>query len=274
MSKGMLKIFLAVAVILGAASASHAACISEAKLKRQLQPVAEVFSQFQRAGKKDVTIYKRKPNDFVVVERQKHCITSMQVLDNDELSRLYEIEDETDCEECAGVDTKSAVSSQEASVSKADLFPFLFFDQYAIGNVYSGPIAKPDFNRRDKKFATFRTRITEGMKNGVNFSGEYALTEIGCGTSCSVAVLSNIRTGEQFEFPIGGEESGPLSLKYAADSSLLVTSHRDLNSCVLESLLFNGSEWVTLAKPVIGEADMCYDDIDENIARYKKQFDR
>ncbi len=145
------------------------------------------------------------------------------------------------------------------------------FASYPVANAYRGKLKQPDFKGRDKDFAPFKTRILEGMNQGVNFSGEYRVTQIGCGSSCSFAILSNLRTGEQFDFPRGGEEAGPLSLKFSANSSLMISTWKSGDDCLLESLLFDGKKWVTLAKPSLGKADLCYDSIDDNIERYKSK---
>jgi hypothetical protein len=45
----------------------------------------------------------------------------------------------------------------------------------------------------------FRTRITEGCKDGINFAGYYTLIYWGCGTSCQYGVIVNIKTGKIFD---------------------------------------------------------------------------
>ena len=82
------------------------------------------------------------------------------------------------------------------------------FASYPVANAYRGKLKQPDFKGRDRDFAPFKTRIMEAMNQGVNFSGEYRITQIGCGSSCSFAILGNLRTGQQFDFPRGGEEVG------------------------------------------------------------------
>lgn len=157
-------------------------------------------------------------------------------------------------------------------VSDSDL-PFLSMDRFPVSGIYSGPIRLPDFRGRDRDFATFRTRISNGMKAGVNFSGQYAITQIGCGSSCSIAFVSDLKTGQQFRFPYGGEEAGPMMLKHGADSRLLIATWRDGDQCVLESMIFNGRTWESLAKHTIGDPDACYEGIDENIRAFKNRRD-
>lgn len=278
----MFKVLFLGGMIAATATTVNAACLSDTVISAAA-PLSSYVHNVVRDDGARISLYQKADTSagtademFLEVIRKGECIVSAKFISRKELDENYQIyaswAELTEGTEGEGEGTEEGESSNY-SVAEDDIFPFLSLntETYAIKKIYGGRIAKPDFKRRDKEFAAFKTRITQGMKGGVNFSGEYALTQIGCGASCSFAILSNIRTGEQFEFPIGGEEAGPLSLKFAADSSLLITSHREQNSCVLESLLFNGDEWVTLAKPVIGEADLCYNDIEESIALYKRQ---
>jgi len=284
----MLKKLLAtVAILVGlTSSASAMTCISEANFRGQEPNLNSYVHKIIRKDGAEISLYQRgqqsaeEANElFLEVVRKGRCIISMEVLNRKQLDDRYQIyaswaeltEGALGEGEGEGAEGEGVV---EPFLSEDDLFPFLSPDFYAVRKIYRGPVPRPDFKGRDKDFADFRTRILEGMKRGVNFSGEYALTQIGCGSSCSFAILSNIRTGEQFQFPRGGEETGPLSLKFSADSSLMIatwTSGYD-GQCFLESLLFNGKEWVTLANQSLGKAGLCYDDVDTNISRYKKRL--
>jgi len=52
------------------------------------------------------------------------------------------------------------------------------FDTYPVAEQYKGPIAAPDFSSNPRT-REFRTRITEAMKQGVNFAGHYVIAESG-----------------------------------------------------------------------------------------------
>ena len=43
---------------------------------------------------------------------------------------------------------------------------------------------------------TFRTRLSEALKGGVNFAGHYIVTGWGCGTGCTNAAIIEARTGD------------------------------------------------------------------------------
>ncbi|TCN32482.1 hypothetical protein [Sinorhizobium americanum] len=284
----MKKLLATSAIVVGlTTSASAMTCISEANFRGQEPNLNAYVHKITRADGAEISLYEKGQLSadtaselFLEVVRKGRCIVSMQVLNRKQLDDQYQIyaswteltegalgegEGEGEGDESEGI--------AEPSLTEGDLFPFLSPDHYAVRKIYSGPMGRPDFKGRDKDFADFRTRILEGMKRGANFSGEYALTQIGCGSSCTFAILSNIKTGEQFNFPRGGEEVGPLSLKFSADSSLMIATWASGydGECFLESLLFNAKEWVTLAKSSLGKAELCYDDVDTNIRRYKSK---
>lgn len=96
------------------------------------------------------------------------------------------------------------------------------FEQHVV-SVYSGPSAKPDFQSLPGS-KMFRTRIRDGIKQGVNFAGHYAIVTFGCGTDCSFSFLVDVRSGKIFDFPLGGDKNFDLSLDYRADSKLIKAS--------------------------------------------------
>ncbi|HEY6802932.1 MAG TPA: hypothetical protein VI306_05065 [Pyrinomonadaceae bacterium] len=93
------------------------------------------------------------------------------------------------------------------------------FEQYAVP-VYRGPIAKPNFRSKPGSIR-LRTVIRNGLKEGVNFAGHYAIVGAGCGTGCSFAYLVDVKSGRIFDFPLGGEKNYSLETDYRPDSSLL-----------------------------------------------------
>lgn len=87
-------------------------------------------------------------------------------------------------------------------------------------NPLSGQFMMPILSG-DPDHSTYRTRLTDAAKGGVNFAGHFALTQIGCGTQCNFAMIVDGNTGKVIDFPIGGEEYLEMSLTYHADSSLV-----------------------------------------------------
>lgn len=267
--------FLAVVV---SATVANSACLKEADVQRHN---ADLKSHSENVGRKDgsvVSIYRQKGSArFVEVVRQNRCIATIKVLSADELDRRYDLMaslwDERAIAQQEAIDNEGMDEGDDTEVVSDSDLPFLSMDRFPVSGIYSGPIRLPDFRGRDRDFATFRTRISNGMKAGVNFSGQYAITQIGCGSSCSIAFVSDLKTGQQFRFPYGGEEAGPMMLKHGADSRLLIATWRDGDQCVLESMIFNGRTWESLAKHTIGDPDACYEGIDENIRAFKNRRD-
>ncbi|MCZ7487168.1 hypothetical protein [Rhizobium rhizogenes] len=268
-------LFLAV---VASATVANSACLKEADVQRHN---TDLKSHSENVGRRDgsvVSIYRQKGSArFVEVVRQNRCIATIKVLSADDLDRRYDLmaslwderaiaqEEALDDEGMDEGDHTEVVSDSDLSVLSMDRFP--------VSGIYSGPIRLPDFRGRDRDFATFRTSISNGMKAGVNFSGQYAITQIGCGSSCSIVFVSDLKTGQQFRFPYGGEEAGPMTLKHSADSRLLIATWRDGDQCALESMIFNGKTWESLAKHTIIDPDACYEDIDENIRAFKNRRD-
>ncbi|OAE47862.1 hypothetical protein [Agrobacterium tumefaciens] len=256
--------------------AANAACLKETDIHRQN---ADLKSHSEDVGRKDgsvVSIYRQKGSArFVEVIRQNRCIVTVKVLSADELDRKYDLMaslwDERAIAQAEALDNEGMDEGGDAEVVSDSDLSFLSMDRFPVSGIYSGPTRLPDFKGRDRDFATFRTRITNGMKAGVNFSGRYAITQIGCGSSCSIAVVSDLRTGQQFAFPYGGEEAGPMTLKHSAGSQLLIATWRDGDQCVLGSMTFNAGTWDSLAKHPIGDSDACYEDIEDNIRAFKNK---
>lgn len=135
-------------------------------------------------------------------------------------------------------------STLSATAEAEDTFAFA---EYPVASIYDGKLKLPDFKRRDKDFASFKTRIIGGMKEGVTFAGEYSIVQFGCGTGCTHVVLANNQTGELHGFPRGGEFNQGLTLEYKANSRLMLArwyTDSFWETCVIESFFFSGEDWV------------------------------
>ena len=119
-------------------------------------------------------------------------------------------------------------------------------------------ISFPDFSGRDKNARLYRTRIRVGLRAGPNFAGHYSLTEIGCGTSCRFAFITDAKTGLVFSFPYGGEEQYEMQLLYNLESRLLkVTWMKDEDNCIQKDLEFSGREFVFLGESTFPRVNYC-----------------
>ncbi|AQT44817.1 hypothetical protein BBC0244_022940 [Bartonella apihabitans] len=121
------------------------------------------------------------------------------------------------------------------------------YSDYPASPIYTGKIAKPKLSSADGT-ATFKTRILEGVKQGVNYAGHYNVVVIGCGSSCTFAYVVNVKTGKIIDFPLGGEENYQMRLQYNSKSRLIKAVWNDTETtenkaCVIEYLEINNDKF-------------------------------
>jgi hypothetical protein len=68
------------------------------------------------------------------------------------------------------------------------------FSRYRVA-VEKPRITKIDF-RKNPDARTYRTRLSEALRGGVNFAGRYIIAGWGCGTGCTNAAVIDTRTGK------------------------------------------------------------------------------
>ncbi len=141
------------------------------------------------------------------------------------------------------------------------------FGQFAVSSFYKGKTQLPKFKGRDKEFRSYRTRISNGMKDGPNYAGHFSVIQIGCGMLCSFAFVADNRTGQVFDFPRGGEENMEMQLLFKLDSRLMLVQWADYDSdsCVLEYFKWDEKNAVPLDKVRIGNRETCIQDINEAV---------
>ena len=150
----------------------------------------------------------------------------------------------TEEKETWSIDRFAALALQPVHPSFSDFQPETY---------YLGASVLPDFNGRDKKFGNYRTRIRDGVLNGVNFAGRFSVVEIGCGTHCRFALVVDVSNGKVFTFPYGGEEQYELGLIYSTDSRLMratwkepywtADQSKDTTTCISQDMLWSGSDF-------------------------------
>ena len=136
--------------------------------------------------------------------------------------------------------------------------PRLNFADY-LTKTYNGDLNYPDFSGRDSGYRYYRTRISQGAEEGINFAGKYSIIEVGCGTSCRFAFMVDLETGEVSGVPYGGEENYQMKLLYSPDSRLLRVrwlggyggENWDNNTCTEHDVVYNGSEWEVLLERTV-----------------------
>jgi hypothetical protein len=120
------------------------------------------------------------------------------------------------------------------------------FADYPAHEFHAGAPTMPDFGGRDVDYRNFRTRIRDGVAQGVNFAGHYSIIEIGCGTSCRFAFVVDLRNGEVGSFPYGGEDNYQMGLLFVPKSRLLKVRWAeswDSDFCIEKDMLIEGLDW-------------------------------
>jgi hypothetical protein len=114
-----------------------------------------------------------------------------------------------------------------ATASAAPRPPELRFADFPPSYFYGSDPVLPEFKGDDEWAGNFRTRIRDGIAGGVNYAGRYTIIEIGCGTSCRIAVMVDVSNGDVIRFPLGGEENYELEMTYTSESTLLKAVWKD-----------------------------------------------
>jgi hypothetical protein len=90
------------------------------------------------------------------------------------------------------------------------------FEDFPVFKTYSGRPGVIRFTA-NSSFKRFRSKLSEGIKQGVNFAGEFTIITWGCGTFCSQNVIVHAQTGRIVgSFQTCGGEA------YKKDSRLLI----------------------------------------------------
>ncbi len=101
--------------------------------------------------------------------------------------------------------------------------------------VYTGKLAKPDFNSvdygNDKEFQEFLEERLKGIS--INFGGKYTIVEKSCGAMCSAIYMVDRKTGKIYSFP---KADGHWGYKYYPNSTLLLGNSSLVNDSMTEYL--------------------------------------
>jgi len=149
----------------------------------------------------------------------------------------------------------------------------LEFSAFPAQGLFRGKAQMPDFNGQARDFAPFRTRVTDAIKSGVAFAGEYSVAQFGCGTGCSTVILANNRTGQVYDFPRGGEFNQALTLEFKPNSKLMLARwYTDSlwETCVLEAFLFEDGRWIAKEALAAKTEEACTGEVSNGLARSKE----
>lgn len=126
---------------------------------------------------------------------------------------------------------------------------------------YAGKVRLPDFEGRDREFRDFRTRIRNGMQQGPNFAGDMAFIVFGCGASCRLAYVADVRTGRVYNVPVSGENFGAAQYMGKTDSRLLAIRWEDIHSdsCYSARFVWRKQQFERLSKKRLGDRQACWE---------------
>jgi len=137
------------------------------------------------------------------------------------------------------------------------------FNEYPVKR-WSGKTVKPDFKGAQKDFSRHRTRITEdGVKKRPDFAGSWTVVQYGCGSSCSVTVLFDHKTGNILRVPIGGEDQQNVFLYHNVNSRLLKVTWFDgvwfdeNSACMIGEFVLDGNKLVQISTKKHTPRDDC-----------------
>ena len=122
------------------------------------------------------------------------------------------------------------------------------FEDYRVTEHFAGKNAKPVLVTKDDR--QFRTRLTEGAREKVNFAGHYVLTVWGCGGGCLSGAVIDAKTGKVSWLPFSiccWPEDVEKPIGFRLDSRLVVfTGSRNEEGQGIYYYKFDGDRFTLL----------------------------
>lgn len=129
--------------------------------------------------------------------------------------------------------------------------------------MYNGPVKAADFSTYPSAY-NFRTRIRQGVAEGVKFAGRVAIIPIGCGTDCGSAYAVDLTTGRIYTFPLGGENYYAMVLQYRPWSRLIsAVWYKEVSGpCLRQNFVWRPNEgFVRTAAPAPSACSTLHNDL-------------
>lgn len=159
--------------------------------------------------------------------------------------------------------TPHSATAKEPSVgseSQTDDLPSATFNDVPSFNdypayPYKGKTQLPDFINKFRKYCSYRLAIVSNMRDGVNFAGNMAIVDIGCGTECSFSYVADLRTGKIYPTPIT-LHIRQHKVEYRSDSKLLMIYRAKgpwrpepsiSDVCIMDSYIWQGRDFKLLS---------------------------
>ncbi len=114
------------------------------------------------------------------------------------------------------------------------------------------PFTMPTFKGNQRRFAYFRTRLSQAAQEGVNFGGRYNIALIGCGLQCLRYYLIDGTSGIVSSFLFHSEDYPELVLSFRIDSLLVkaMWTNYDFDHplCFYADVVVREGEYVLLSR--------------------------
>jgi hypothetical protein len=130
------------------------------------------------------------------------------------------------------------------------------FDDYPAQG-YSGNVRAPDLSSHPDA-RTYRTRLRNAAKGGVNFSGDHVLATWGCGGQCLMGAVINARSGFVQFLPgticcwfEAGEDINPIDFERGSDLLILTGLVDEEEPLARHYYDFSGREFRLIKKQVL-----------------------
>ncbi len=100
------------------------------------------------------------------------------------------------------------------------------FRNYSVKSVYKGKNASVQIGEKERMF---RTRLRAAAKEKPNFAGHYVVTSWGCGTTCLMGAIIDVKTGKVYwwDFSLccwGNVDDGFNPIEIRKNSNLIIFS--------------------------------------------------
>lgn len=112
--------------------------------------------------------------------------------------------------------------------------------------LYLGTRAQPSFTGEGVKFLRYKSQIREQFATNAIAAGHYTIISFGCGSSCSINLVGDIRSGRILEFPISGEEFPASTIETDPKSRIFTArwSNIAFTTCTTRTYVFDGLHFI------------------------------
>lgn len=126
------------------------------------------------------------------------------------------------------------------------------FEQFRVDTSVTVTLIPIDYNSNPTA-KRFKTRITNGYKNGTNFAWRYTFVYWGCGSPCKSSAIVDSKTGKVYDGP-----GATIGYEFQKDSKLIIVNPKSM----LDSSLGADCPWCKEQKWVWNEEKKIFEQLD------------